>query len=186
MRSWSERIGPDMVTALNQKTVMAVYLASVVSLVLAALSLAPSYAHVLEATPRLTIWPAELWRNATVFHRQFEWFALIGAPVDIVAIIAAFTLAFLVRDRNPIFRLVVAGAAFLAMALVTWFGIVAPANAVLATWKPGPVPADFDVIRMRWETGHMVVAALKFCGLILLCLAMVRQSSNDMKLTSRR
>jgi hypothetical protein len=68
---------------------MAVFLASIVSLVLAALSLGPSYAHVLEALPRLTVWPAELWRDATVFHRQFEWYALIGAPVDIAAIIAA-------------------------------------------------------------------------------------------------
>jgi hypothetical protein len=165
---------------------MAVYLASIVSLVLAALSLGPSYAHVLEALPRLTVWPAELWRDATVFHRQFEWYALIGAPVDVAAIIAAVALAFLVRDRKPMFRPAVVGAACLAAGLASWFGFVAPANAVLATWQPGPIPADFDVIRMRWETGHMIVAAFRLFGFVMLCLAVARPLPNDVKLTSWR
>ena len=165
---------------------MVVYLASVVSVVLTALSLGPSYAHVLEAPPRLAIWPAELWRDAMVFHRQFEWFALIGAPVDLAAIIAAIALAFVVRDRKPTLRLAIAAAAFLAAALAAWVGLVAPANAVLATWKPGPIASDFDAIRMRWETGHMVVAAFKFCGLVLLCLAIACPSLRDAKPTPPR
>ena len=165
---------------------MLVYFASVVSLVLAALSLGPSYAHVLEALPRLTVWPAELWRDATVFHRQFEWYALVGAPVDVAAIIAAVVLVFLIRDRKPTFRLTVAGAACLAAGLAAWFGLVAPANAVLATWRPGSIPSDFDAIRTRWETGHMVVAAFKLCGLVLLCLAVAGPSLNHVRLTSSR
>ena len=119
-----------------------------------------------------------------MFHRHFEWFALIGAPVDIAAIVAAFALAFLVRDRPATYLLVVApGAAFMATALAAWFGIVAPANAVLATWKPGPIPPDFDIVRIRWESGHMVVAALKFCGLVLLCLGVAGQSPGNEKST---
>lgn len=162
---------------------MTLYAANVICLVLSALSLGPSYAHVLEAPPRLTVWPPELWRDATVLHRQFEWYAWIGAPIDVAAIIAAFTLAFLVRELRPTFWLVIAGAACLAVGLAAWFAIVAPANAVLATWKPGPIPADFDAIRTRWETGHMIVAALKLCGLVLLCMAIVR-SGGGMKAAS--
>lgn len=165
---------------------MALHLANVVCLLLAALSLGPSYAHVLEALPRLTVWSPELWRDATVFHRQFEWYALVGAPIDVAAIIAAFTLAFLVRDRRNIRWLTVAGATCLAAGLAAWFGLVAPANEVLATWTPGPIPSDFDVIRTRWETGHMVVAALKFVGFVVLCLAVAGQSSGDVKLTALR
>jgi len=162
---------------------MTLYATNVICLVLAALSVAPSYAHVLEALPRLTVWPAELWRDATVFHRQFDWYAWIGAPIDVTAIIAAFTLAFLVRDLRPTFWLVVAGAACLAAGLAAWSAIVAPANAVLATWRPGPIPSDFDRIRTRWETGHMVVAALKLCGFVLLCMAVIR-SGGSMKAAS--
>jgi hypothetical protein len=125
---------------------MAVYLASIVSLVLAALSLGPSYAHVLEALPRLTVWPAELWRDATVFHRQFEWYALIGAPVDVAAIIAAVALAFLVRDRKPMFRPAVVGAACLAAGLASWFGLSRPPT---RCWQHGS-PARFRRISMSF------------------------------------
>ena len=52
-------------------------------LTLAALSLGPSFAHVLEAPPRLTIWSPELWREATVFNGQFQLFATIGGPLRI-------------------------------------------------------------------------------------------------------
>jgi hypothetical protein len=50
---------------------------------------------------------------------------------------------------------------------------VAPANAVLATWQPGPIPPDFAAIRDRWETGHMAVAALKLLGFMATALAVV-------------
>ena len=108
-----ERIRPDIVTGLKDRQPMSVYLASIVSLVLAALSLGPSYAHVLESLPRLTVWSREL-RETTVFRRQFEWFARIGAPVDVAAIAAASALAILLYDQRATFWLVVAGAAFLA------------------------------------------------------------------------
>lgn len=124
---------------------------------------------------------SQLWRDATVFHRQFEWFALIGAPMDVAAIIAAIALAYLLHDRKPTFWLAVAGAICLAAGLAAWFGLVAPANAVLATWKPGPIPPDFDIIRTRWETGHMAVAALKLGGFVLLSLAACSQSSGKVR-----
>ena len=179
-----ERICPDIVTGLKDRQPMSVYLASIVSLVLAALSLGPSYAHVLESLPRLTVWSRELWRDATVFHRQFEWFARIGAPVDVAAIVAAFVLAYLLYDQRATFWLVVAGAAFLAAGLAAWLALVAPANAVLATWRPGSIPSNFDVIRRRWEIGHMVVAALKLCGLVFLCMAVASSPSSEIMLVS--
>jgi hypothetical protein len=48
-----------------------------------------------------------------------------------------------------------------AVSLVTWFVIVKPANDVLATWIPRPIPQDFEAIRARWETGHMIIAGIK-------------------------
>jgi hypothetical protein len=64
--------------------------------------------------------------------------------------------------------------------------LVAPANAVLATWQTGPIPADFDVFRKRWETGHMIVAAFKLCGFVLLRLAIAGRSLNGAEQTSSR
>ncbi|MGE0753267.1 MAG: DUF1772 domain-containing protein [Variibacter sp.] len=147
----------------------------VVTLVVAALSLAPSYAHVLEAQPRLAIWPPELWREATVFNAQFWLFAAIGAPIDILAVFVPAILTWQLRragDKRRA-RFALAGTLCFAVALAAWFLLVAPANSILATWTPGPFPADFAAVRWRWESGHMTVAAFKLVGVVLLALACV-------------
>ena len=145
---------------------------AVIAITIAALSLGPSFAHALEALPRLKVWSPELWREATVFNGQFALFLAVGAPLDIAAILVPAALAFVVRD-DPRNCLLFAGAAvFYALALALWFALVSPANAVLATWKPGPIPADFRAIQWRWETGHMAVAAAKLVGFVLAALAL--------------
>jgi hypothetical protein len=145
---------------------------SVLTALVAALSLGPSFTHVLEAPPRLA-WPPDLWRETTVFNAQFWLFAAVGAPIDIAAILCPGVLAFLVWHDAPAFRFALAATVLYALALVAWFGLVNPANAVLATWTPGPIPADFDAIRLRWETGHMVVAAFKLAGFLSLAFALL-------------
>ena len=110
------------------------YLWSVLSATIAALSLGPSFAHVLEAVPRLTVWSPELWREVTVFNAQFEYFAIVGAPLDVGVIIVLGILTFLLRGRQRAFRLALLATLLYAAALATWFLWVAPANAVLATW----------------------------------------------------
>ncbi len=152
---------------------MVVYLTGLVSLLLAALSLGPSFAHVLEAPPRLFVWTPELWREATVFNGQFAFFAKIGGPLDVTAILAACFLSYLLANERPAFRFALAGAVFFAGGLAAWFTLVAPANAILATWKPGPIPPDFEAVRLRWETGHMVVAALKVLGFGSISIALL-------------
>ncbi|HZH50568.1 MAG TPA: DUF1772 domain-containing protein [Microvirga sp.] len=147
---------------------------SLAVLTVAALSLGPSFAHVLEAPPRLTVWAPELWREATVFNGQFRLFALVGGPLDIGAILVTGTLAFLLRRDRDRFHFALAGAVLHALALATWAAWVAPANAVLATWEPGPIPENFQAIRNRWETGHMAVAAVKLFGFMATALAVVR------------
>ena len=41
------------------------------AIALVVMSLGPSFAHMLEAQPRLFVWSPELWRDATVFNAQF-------------------------------------------------------------------------------------------------------------------
>ena len=147
----------------------------VATLTLATLSFGPSFAHALEAAPRLTRWPAQLWIDATVLHGQFALFRLIGGPIDVAAILAAAALAWRFRGERG-FGAAVTGAVFMALALVAWFGIVAPANDVLATWRPGPPPPEFAAVRNRWEAGHMTVAALKFIGVVALHWALAARA----------
>jgi hypothetical protein len=141
----------------------------VLTLSLAALSLAPSFAHVLEAPPRLYDWPAHLWIEATVRHGQFVLFRNIGAPLDIGAIVMAAILAVLLHRRAG-FGWVLTGTALLILALIAWFVVVSPANEVLAGWGAGAVPTDFIPTRDRWEIGHMIVASLKALGFVALAV----------------
>lgn len=138
----------------------------VITIVVMALSLGPSFAHLLEAPPRLTVWSPELWREATVFNAQFMWFAIMGGPLDVGAILAGAILVYLLRRERTPFRLAVAATVLFAVSLAVWLSVVAPVNAELATWKPGPVPENFEALRNRWETGHIVMTGIKLCGLV--------------------
>lgn len=143
----------------------AIFWWSLLTTLVMALSLGPSFAHLLEAPPRLTVWSPELWREATVFNGQFKMFAVVGAPLDVGAILLGGILAFVLRRERPAFWFAFAAAILYTASLATWFMVVAPANAELATWTPGPVPENFLAIRNRWETGHILIAAIKFVGL---------------------
>ena len=146
---------------------------AVLTALVAALSLGPSVAHVLESVPRMTVWSPELWRETTVFNGQFQLFATVGAPLDISAIVLPAVLAFLLRGQRRAMWLTIATAVLFALALALWFAIVFPANSVLATWTPGPIPPDFEAFRDRWEIGHMCVAAAKAVGVAMLAAALV-------------
>jgi hypothetical protein len=134
---------------------------------------------VLESLPRLTQWSPELWREATVFNAQFRLFAVVGAPLDLSAIACPAILAFMLRRDRTALYFAVAATLLYAAALAAWFTLVAPANAELATWTPGPVPQNFDAIRLRWETGHMAVAAIKLIGFVMVALALVSIRRKD-------
>ena len=137
------------------------------------LSFGPSFAHVLEAWPRLRMWSPDLWREATVFSGQFVLFLYVGAPLDVLAIVFPAALALLARQNRTAGLAAGTGAAFYALALLLWFTMVSPANHVLATWTPGAIPNDFEAIRWRWETGHMAVASAKLFGLALVLLSLI-------------
>lgn len=143
------------------------------ALVLAALSLGPSYAHLLEAQPRLEIWSPELWREATVFNGQFRLFAIVGAPVEMATLLVTAIQAWLLRREGPAFRFAASGALLYLLSFITWLLWVAPANSVLATWTPGLLPENFETIRARWESGHMIIAAIKLLGFILIALSVL-------------
>ncbi|MBJ6128307.1 DUF1772 domain-containing protein [Microvirga splendida] len=156
---------------------------SLLVLTVSALSLGPSFAHVLEAPPRLAIWSPELWREATVFNGQFRLFAFIGGPLDISAILGTAFLAYMLRSERQRFRLALAGCLLFALSLAVWFAWVAPANSILATWEPGPIPEDFQSVRNRWETGHMAVAGFKLLGFMVTALSVITPSRGALPAT---
>jgi hypothetical protein len=142
-----------------------VFIWSFLALLVMALSLGPSFAHLLEAPPRLTAWSPQLWREATVLNGQFLYFAIVGAPLDIGAILLGAVVTFVIRHKRPAVWLAMAATVLFATSLATWFAVVAPMNAILAQWGPGPIPDNFEAVRNQWETGHIVISAIKAVGL---------------------
>ena len=144
---------------------------AVAALTVAALSLGLSFAHLGEALPRVFAWPPELWREATVFGGQFAVFAPLGAVLDAGTVLLAGMLAWRTQGEWRRFRPALAACLLYALGLAVWFAWVAPANAALATWVPGPLPDDFFVVRDRWESGHAAIAMIKLTGFVALAWA---------------
>ncbi|MEZ2128440.1 MULTISPECIES: DUF1772 domain-containing protein [unclassified Sinorhizobium] len=147
------------------------------TLLLAALSLALSFCHLMEMPVRLG-WQPALWMMVTNFGGLYLIFGTAGAAIDVLAIIASALLAFLVRNRRPSFQLTIAGSAFMAAGLAIWFAFVAPMNAIMATWSPGPIPENFASVRNQWEYSHAIIAMMKFVGMTFLLLSVLVETGS--------
>lgn len=147
----------------------------VVTLILVALVLGTSFAHVLE-------WPAKLGYEGTLYVRlQTSLYQRWGPPsltgfVEPAAIVAVLILAVLVRHDRPAFRLVLVAAGALLLAFpVVFFWRVAPANAFFrAAAQSGATPPDWAQWRTRWETGHALRFVLHSTGFALLAASATR------------
>jgi hypothetical protein len=138
-------------------------------LLLVALSLGMSFAHVLEMPVRRS-WDQSLWVATTVHGNLYRMFGPNGpgAWIDLAAVLTAVVLAYLVHADRRAFVLTAIGAGALVAAHATWWALVFPANLELAKWVEGPVPADWRQWRDRWEFGHATVCVLKFAGFVAL------------------
>jgi len=150
------------------------------TILLASLSLAMSFCHVLEMPARRS-WDSTLWVATTVQGNLYRMFgpAGVGPWIDGGAVLAAAVLIFLVRQRLPAFWLTLAGAVCLTAAQGTWWALVFPANLELANWLSGPVPPDWAQWRDRWEFGHAAVAVIKLIGFGALVLSVLAETPSD-------
>ena len=146
------------------------------TLVLAALALGTTWAHVLELPQKLRLDPAAY---AAVNGALYRWFALAGAPVSLAAIACAAALAWTTRRDPHARRWTVAGAVLLALWLASWVLLVQPVNAQVADalrTAPAGVPALWQELRGRWEGGHADGFALELAGFVALAVGALRRS----------
>ena len=76
------------------------------TLTLTSLLMGTSFAHTLEMPAKMNV-DGQLWR--TFQHTLYPYFAYVGAPVEIGAIVASAILSYLVRAHRPAFYLALAG-----------------------------------------------------------------------------
>jgi Anthrone oxygenase len=156
-----------------------------ITIILASLSMAMAFCHLLEMPPRLG-WDASLWVGATVTGNVFRLFGTVGAVIETGAWIAAVVLAFLLRRHGPTaFRLTVAGAVLFVSAFVAWWVFVFPVNTEIANWTVETVPADWTEWRAQWEYAHAARAVLQLLGLGALVLSVVVETPSEDRLRDR-
>jgi hypothetical protein len=146
------------------------------TIVLSALALTMTYAHVLELPQKMS-YSAEMY--AAVNTTLYRYFAIIGGPYQIGSIVSAAVLTILVRGRSVIFQLALIGAVLLLSAFVSWIILVLPVNREVAAaleTSPESVPSLWLQLRDRWEYGHATGFALHLAGFCALVISVVRDA----------
>jgi MFS family permease len=144
-----------------------------VTLLLAALALTMTSAHLLELPQKMGYSP-ELY--AAVNTTMYRYFAIVGGAYTVGSILSAAVLAVLVRRRGPTFRWTVAGLAFLCLAFASWLALVAPVNQRIAAAlerAPDTVPTVWQLLRDRWEYGHATGFVLQLVGFAALVVSLL-------------
>jgi hypothetical protein len=145
------------------------------TMVLAALGLAPGTAHVLEMPVKLSYAP-QLY--AAVTSTLYVLFGVIGGALQVVALLGACLLCWLSR-KTKAFRFTVWGVVSLAVSLVIWGTVVAPVNADWAEalrGSPESIPIAYARLRSRWEYGHAAAFLAWFLGFCCLQLSVFRST----------
>lgn len=143
-----------------------------ITLMLASFSLSLSMTHLLELPQRMKF-DQQLWVRVTIFENVYRLFGSVGAAFEILAILTAIVLVFLIHNRGLTFYWTLGGAILLLLAFVSWIIFVAPMNAEFAKWLTDPIPAYWTRYRDQWEYAHAVNALIKIIGLSFLVISVL-------------
>ena len=146
---------------------MALRIARFLSLLFAALALAPAMAHLLELPNKISLSHDEY---LTVQHLYSGW-ALLGFVVY-GAIFSTLALAIVTRRRAGEFRLALTGFLCLAGTQVVFWTFTFPANSATRNWTA--LPENWIALRAQWEYSHAASAVLNLAALLAVILAVLR------------
>jgi hypothetical protein len=152
---------------------MVLKLARYLCLLLVALTLGLTFAHVMEIPGKLRL-DGPTW--LAVQHNLYVAFGVVGAAIELLAILLTWLLVLMVRRRRPALWWTLAAALCVSAGLADWFLLVAPMNAALSVWTPETLPADWTRYRDQWELGHAIHAGLFALGFSALVLALLAET----------
>jgi hypothetical protein len=133
------------------------------ALVLTALALVPSGAHLFEFPNKMSL-GAEQYFIAQSIYRGWSLFGIVLFG----ALIANLALALLLRGRGAPFALALFGFFSIALTLVIFFIWTYPANQATNNWTT--IPNNWEQLRRQWEYSHAanaVVTFAAFCSVAL-------------------
>ncbi len=148
-----------------------------ITLVLVALLMGTTVGHALEMPAKMNV-DGPLWM--TFQHTLYLYFAYIGAPIEIGAIVSTAVLSFLVRKHAAAFYLALAATACVAVTFfVVWLGFTNPVNVETAKWTVDSIPPDWAEWRRQWEYSHVTRFGLQLIGFSALVISLVVMSPQD-------
>jgi hypothetical protein len=152
------------------------------SLLFAALALIPSGAHLLELPNKIDLSGPEYLTVQQIYRGwSFAGIVVFGALISIAM------LAFLVRRDRAQFVPVTIALLCVAGTQAIFWTLNYPVNQETQNWTT--LPANWEALRQRWETGHAMSAALNLGALLALIAALPshdRASSATADLRARR
>jgi hypothetical protein len=138
-----------------------------VALVLSALLLGTSFAHVLEIRAKAAM-AGDLW--TTLQQRLYLAFGSVGGAVEMGTIASTVALAMTLRHVRGFALATAAAFCFAAGFFVVFLALVEPVNRRVRAWAPAHVPGDWEHWRRQWDTGHGLRFSLHLVGFVLLVL----------------
>jgi len=138
-----------------------------IAVILTALALVPSGAHLFELPHKIGL--AE--KQYFVVQSIYRGWSLFGVVI-IAAIVANLLLALMLFRRRRNFWLNLVAGFILAGTLAVFFAWTYPANQATNNWTT--VAADWETLRARWEFSHAANAVLTFIALCCATWAAVR------------
>ena len=145
---------------------MALHVARFLSLLFAALALAPALAHLLELPNKIGL-PRDDYLTVQQIYRGW---ALLGIVV-FGALLSALALAVMVRGRRKAFSLALTAFLCIAGTQVLFWTFTFPANQATGNWTT--LPENWMALRAQWEYSHATSAVLNLIALVALILSVL-------------
>lgn len=145
---------------------MSLKIVSFLAIILTALALVPSGAHLLEMPNKVSLAP-----DAYFIAQQLYAGWWLTGLLHMAALVAVATLAALLRHDRYRFALAVFAAAMLVAFFAIFFTWTFPANQATANWTR--IPDDWEQLRRAWEVSHAVNAVVLFLALCAVVAAAV-------------
>lgn len=114
--------------------------------------------------------------NYQVVQSIYNGWAWLGV-FEISAIILVLIWAINMRRSKHIFSILLTALACFIISLVIFFIFTFPANVKTANWTE--LPANWEVLRKRWEYSHAVHAVLNLIGFCLLVTALLKERNDN-------
>lgn len=136
------------------------------SLLFAALALAPALAHLLELPNKIGLSRDEY----LTVQQIYRGWALLGSVVY-GALLSTLVLTIMVRGRRKAFGLALTGFLCIAGTQVVFWTFTFPANQATGNWTT--LPESWMALRAQWEYSHAASAVLNLVALVALILSVL-------------